>query len=193
MFIRFVAAMGGLLFGYDTIVMAGTQEQVTRQFQLASAMQGQFTTMAIIGCLVGVAITILLGDCVSRKGLLILSSLLLLIGAIGCGLARSATELFWMRWLGGEGVEVASVLSPLYITKTAPPHLRGRLVTVFPLMINLGLLAAAFPIMVVGIPETKGRSLEELESMWMRGRAQAARPAHERPRPPGTADTPQIP
>jgi SP family arabinose:H+ symporter-like MFS transporter len=163
-FICLAATAGGLLFGYDMIVVSGTQEQVARQFHLSSSMQGQFTNMAVIGCLLGVLSTIVLGDRISRKSLLVSSSFLLFLAAIGCGLSRSWPELFFARWLGGVGVGIASVISPLYIAEVSPASFRGRMVTLFQLMINLGILAAA--VINAGLEMCSERA--QLSALWMR-------------------------
>jgi MFS transporter, SP family, arabinose:H+ symporter len=97
MFICVAATTGGFLFGYDMIVVSGTQEQVAQQFHLSSGMQGQFTNMAVIGCLAGVIFTIVCGDRFSRKSLLVSSSFLLLLATIGCGLSESWPQLFFAR------------------------------------------------------------------------------------------------
>jgi MFS transporter, SP family, arabinose:H+ symporter len=142
-FICLVSTLGGLLFGYDMIVISGTQDHVRVQFQLSSVMQGQFTNMAVLGCLLGVVVVIVLGDRLCRKNLLISSSMLLLLSAAWCGFAMSITGLFLARFIGGVGVGIASVISPLYISEASPPNLRGRMVTLFQLMINIGVLLAA--------------------------------------------------
>ena len=143
-FVCIVSALGGLLFGYDTVVIAGTVSMVKSQFALTAAMEGWFVSAALQGCLIGVAIAGWASDRFGRKNVLIMSSLFLLLSALGCGIAPEQYTLIVARIIGGVGVGLASIVSPLYISEISPRHLRGRLVSLFQLTICLGILVAMF-------------------------------------------------
>lgn len=140
--ISLVSAMGGFLFGYETVVIAGTISFVKAQFALSSVMEGWFVSSGLMGCVIGVAFAGRLSDRYGRKIILIFSSLLLTLASIGCGLASDATGLIIFRMIGGMGVGLASIVSPLYISEISPQHLRGRFVSLFQLTITLGIVAA---------------------------------------------------
>lgn len=146
-FITIVAAMGGLLFGYDTVVIAGTITPVKIQFAMTDIMEGFFVSSALWGCALGVAFSGCIADVIDkygRKNTMIQAALLLLISALGCGIAPNMTILIMARFIGGVGVGIASMASPLYISEVSPSHLRGRLVSLFQLTICLGILAAMY-------------------------------------------------
>lgn len=137
-----VSALGGFLFGYDTVVINGTISQVSSQFSLSSAMEGTFVASALFGCMIGSAMAGFLSDGIGRKKTLIVSALLIVVSAIGCGAAWSAWSLIIARWLGGVGVGFASMVCPLYISEISPSHLRGRLVTLFQFAITIGIFVS---------------------------------------------------
>ena len=146
-FISVVAAMGGLLFGYDTVVIAGTISPVKAQFEMSGLMEGFFVSAALWGCALGVAFSGCIADVsdrYGRKNTLIGSAILLFISALGCGITPNVTILIIARFIGGVGVGLASMASPLYISEVSPAHLRGRLVSLFQLTICLGILVAMF-------------------------------------------------
>ena len=143
-FYTFVAALGGLLFGYDTAVINGALPFFTDYFKLTSAMQGWAVSSALIGCIVGAFFIGRLGDKYGRRSMLRIMGLFFLISAIGSGLADSLTTFVIYRFLGGIAIGGASVLSPMYITEIAPPKYRGRLTITFQLSIVLGILVAFF-------------------------------------------------
>lgn len=135
-----VASLGGLLFGFDTAVISGTVERVTRQFELSPLLEGWFAGSALVGCIIGAAIAGFLGDKFGRKPILILSAALFFVSAVGSALPPTFEMLIVARIIGGIGVGVASVLAPLYISEFAPPRLRGRLVAFYQLSIVTGIL-----------------------------------------------------
>ncbi len=139
-----IAALGGFLFGYDTAIISGTISYVNAQFDLNLAAQGWFVSSALVGCVAGVAGAGILSDRFGRKISLLLAALLFLASAIGCMLAPSHSFLISSRLLGGIGVGIASMLSPLYIAEIAPPKIRGRLVALYQFAITLGILVAYF-------------------------------------------------
>ncbi|MBA7582405.1 D-xylose-proton symporter [subsurface metagenome] len=99
---------------------------------------------ALVGCIAGVSVAGVLSDKFGRKKTLLLSALLFCISAIGCAGAPTYTILILYRFLGGIGVGVASMVSPLYISEISPPHLRGRMVTLYQFAITIGILSAYF-------------------------------------------------
>jgi SP family arabinose:H+ symporter-like MFS transporter len=143
-FIAITAALGGFLFGYDTAVISGTIGFVKAKFLLNTAMEGWFVSSALVGCIAGVAVTGELSDRFGRKYSLIASGLLFSISAIGCALSGSHTQLIVYRLIGGVGVGVASMLSPLYISEVSPARIRGRMVALYQFAITLGILCAYF-------------------------------------------------
>ena len=138
-FICVVSALGGLLFGYDTVVISGTVTAVTTQFALTEWLKGLFVAAALAGCMIGAAGAGSLSDAFGRKKVLILSAMLFLVTSVGCALAWSAAALLVFRLLGGMGIGVASMVCPLYISEVSPADLRGRLVTLFQFAITIGI------------------------------------------------------
>ena len=143
-FLAVIAALGGFLFGYDTAIISGTIGFVKTQFALDTIMEGWYVSSALIGTILGVAIAGVLSDKYGRKNILILSGLFFALSAMGCMLSESFTWLVIYRILGGIGVGIASMLSPLYISEIAPAQKRGRLVALYQLAITVGILLAYF-------------------------------------------------
>lgn len=143
-FIAITAALGGFLFGYDTAVISGTISFVKGKFELNTAMEGWFVSSALVGCIAGVAFAGEISDRFGRKYSLMASGLLFSISALGCALSGSHTELIIFRLVGGIGVGVASMLSPLYISEVSPAKVRGRMVALYQFAITLGILCAYF-------------------------------------------------
>ena len=141
-FISVVSALGGILFGYDTGVVSGTISQVTDQFALDTIQKGWYVSSALLGSIIGVACAGVLSDYVGRKRTLIISALLFTILGIGCAVARSFFELVCYRIIGGLGIGMVSIISPLYISELSLPRYRGRLVSMYQLAITVGFLAA---------------------------------------------------
>lgn len=134
-----VAAMGGLLFGYDTAVISGAIGSLQKKFELSPAMTGWAASSAIWGCIIGVIFAGYMSDKFGRKKILILSGLLFAISAIGSAIPTNLTEFVIARLIGGMGVGIASMLSPMYISEIAPAKIRGTLVTLYQLAIVLGI------------------------------------------------------
>ncbi|MBR9998993.1 MAG: sugar porter family MFS transporter, partial [Cyclobacteriaceae bacterium] len=139
-----IASLGGFLFGYDTAVISGTLALVRSQFELNAGMEGWYVSSALVGCIIGVSGAGWLSDRYGRKMVLLLTGALFSISAIGCALSTSFTMLVWYRWIGGVGVGIASMLSPLYISEISPPSIRGRLVTLYQFAIAIGILSSYF-------------------------------------------------
>ncbi|SHJ08044.1 sugar porter family MFS transporter [Pseudozobellia thermophila] len=143
-FLALIAALGGFLFGYDTAIISGTIGFVKTQFDLGTLMEGWYVSSALVGTILGVSFAGVLSDAYGRKNILIVSALFFALSAIGCALSGSFTALVAYRLIGGIGVGVASMLSPLYISEIAPAKSRGRLVALYQLAITLGILVAYF-------------------------------------------------
>ncbi len=137
--ISIVAAIGGLLFGYDTAVIAGAIGFLRDKFELSAAMMGWAASSAIIGCAFGAMFAGKLSDEFGRKKVLILTAILFAISAIGSAIPNNLTQFAIARFIGGLGVGAASMLSPLYISEVAPANIRGKLVTGYQLAIVLGI------------------------------------------------------
>ena len=143
-FYTFVAALGGLLFGFDTAVISGTIPFITDYFALTDVMLGWAVSSALLGCILGALLVGRPADVLGRKRMLILIALLYLISALATGLATNLTIFVIARFIGGLAVGGASVLSPMYISEIAPPKIRGRLVATAQLAIVIGILVAFF-------------------------------------------------
>ncbi len=138
-----VAAMGGLLFGWDWVVIGGAKPFFQRYFGLTSEAQiGWANSCALIGCLVGSLGAATLSDRFGRKRLLILSALIFAVTSVGNGLAHTFTLFIAWRMLGGVAIGLASSLSPMYIAEVAPAQMRGKLVSINQLTIVIGILLA---------------------------------------------------
>ncbi len=143
-FICLVSAMGGLLFGYDWVVIGGAKIFYEQFFDIAGdpGMQGLAMSIALAGCLIGALTAGMLADKLGRKPLLLLSALIFVLTAYGTG-AFSNFHLFLLaRFCGGIAIGIASGLSPMYIAEMAPTHIRGKLVSLNQLTIVIGILAA---------------------------------------------------
>jgi len=143
-FVCLVSTLGGFLFGYDTAVISGTLSFVRTQFSMSSLLEGWFVGSALLGCVVGVAFAGFLADFFGRKKTLFLAAFLLVISAIGCTIPRNLTELIIFRLIGGLGVGIASMLSPLYISEISLAEVRGRMVSLYQFAITIGILFAYF-------------------------------------------------
>jgi len=138
-----VAALGGLLFGWDWVVIGGAKPFFQSYFQLTSATEiGWANSCALIGCLVGALVAGGLSDKFGRKRLLILSAFLFAVTSLGNALAGNFSIFIFWRMLGGVGIGLASNLSPMYIAEIAPAQMRGKLVSVNQLTIVVGILLA---------------------------------------------------
>lgn len=143
-FICLVSAMGGLLFGYDWVVIGGAKPFYELYYQIADnpSNQGLAMTIALIGCLIGAMLCGSLADRIGRKKLLIVAALIFFFSAIATGMADTFSYFLVARFFGGIGIGVASGLSPMYIAEVAPTSIRGKLVSLNQLTIVLGILAA---------------------------------------------------
>ncbi len=143
--ISVVAALGGLLFGYDWVVIGGAKPFFERYFLITNpAVSGWVNSCALVGCLFGAVAAGALSDRYGRKRLLIFSALLFAVTSIGNGTATSLEVFVSWRILGGVAIGLASTLSPMYIAEVAPAALRGKLVSINQLTIVIGILLAQF-------------------------------------------------
>lgn len=134
-----IAAFGGLLFGYDTAVIAGAIGFLETKFQLTPAMTGWAASSAIWGCVIGAMGAGYMSDKFGRKKILIVTAILFAVSAIGSAIPTSLNQFVIARIIGGIGIGAASMLSPLYISEIAPADKRGMLVTLYQLAIVLGI------------------------------------------------------
>ena len=141
-FLSVVAALGGFLFGYDTAVISGTIAQVTQLFQLDALQQGWYVGCALVGSIVGVLFAGILSDKLGRKLTMVISAVLFSTSALGCALSADFTQLVIYRIIGGVGIGVVSIVSPLYISEVAVAQYRGRLVSLYQLAVTVGFLGA---------------------------------------------------
>ncbi len=141
-FISVVAALGGFLFGYDTAVISGTIRDVSVLYGLDPISQGWYVGCALIGSIAGVSVAGVLSDRLGRKPVMILSALLFTVSAVGCAVCATFDQLVVYRIIGGVGIGMVSIVSPLYISEMAVPVYRGRLVSLYQLAVTIGFLGA---------------------------------------------------
>lgn len=135
-----VATLGGLLFGYDTAVISGTVNYLQAHFGLSEMMLGWVVSSAIVGCIIGAAVAGSISDRFGRKAAFFAAATALLISAIGTALPQTVSQLVFFRLIGGVGVGIACIISPMYIAEMAPQRLRGRLVSLNQIAILAGMV-----------------------------------------------------
>lgn len=142
--ITFVSAMGGLLFGYDFVVIGGAKPFYEVFFGITGSpyMQGWVMSSALIGCLLGACVSGMLSDRYGRKKLLLTAAVLFTVSAVGTGATGDLTWFIVYRLLGGVGIGIASNLSPMYIAEVSPSDIRGRFVSINQLTVVVGILSA---------------------------------------------------
>lgn len=141
-FLTVVAAIGGILFGYDTAVISGTTEVVKAQFGLSTGGEGWYVGCALIGSIIGVLVAGMLSDFLGRKKTMLISALLFSISAIGCAFCADFAQLVVFRMIGGFGIGIVSIVSPIYISEVSPAQVRGTMVSLYQLFITIGFLLA---------------------------------------------------
>ena len=160
-------ALGGLLFGYDWVVIGGAKPFYDRYFQLTSpSLEGWAMSCALIGCLFGAISTGVLSDRFGRKRLLSLAALIFALSSLGTGLATHFAVFVAWRMLGGCAIGLASGTSPMYIAEISPAHLRGRLVSLNQLAIVIGILSAQVVNWLIAKPVPRGASAHEILLSW---------------------------
>jgi MFS transporter, SP family, arabinose:H+ symporter len=145
-----VAALGGLLFGFDTAVIAGTTHALTQTFHLSPGALGFTVSSALWGTIIGSMLAGIPGDRFGRRDSLRIMAVLYVVSALGCAFAANLPMLVTARFLGGLGIGGSSVLGPMYIAEIAPAKWRGRLVGLFQFNIVFGILLAYFSNYVFG-------------------------------------------
>lgn len=146
-----VAALGGLLFGFDTAVISGTTSALTAAYGLTDKLLGITVSVAIWGTVIGAMLAALPGERFGRRDSMRGLAILYLISALGCAFAWSWPSLLVFRIIGGLGVGGSSVLGPMYIAEIAPAKLRGRLVGMFQFNVVFGILLAYFSNYIIGL------------------------------------------
>lgn len=141
-FMAIVAAIGGILFGYDTAVISGTTELVKGQFHLTDLREGWYVGCALIGSICGVLVAGSLSDYLGRKLTMLISAALFSISAIGCAVCADFNALVAYRIIGGVGIGIVSIVSPIYISEVSPAKIRGTLVSLYQLAVTVGFLLA---------------------------------------------------
>jgi sugar porter (SP) family MFS transporter len=161
------AALGGLLFGYDWVVIGGAKPFFERFFGLTdAAIKGWANSCALIGCLFGASFAGWLSDKSGRKRLLLFSAFLFASTSVGIGFSQEFVAFVIWRILGGVAIGLASSLSPMYIAEIAPAHMRGKLVAINQLTIVIGILAAQLVNYAIAESITPGISEEMIRNSW---------------------------
>src|ERR1039458_4641853 len=160
-------ALGGLLFGYDWVVIGGAKPFYELYFHLASpALQGWAMSCALIGCLIGSVSSGGLSNRFGRKRLLTLAALVFALSSLGTGLAPQFISFVIWRMLGGYAIGLASGISPMYIAEISPAHLRGRLVSLNQLAIVCGILFAQVVNWLIARPVPTGATAQQILLSW---------------------------
>ncbi len=146
-----VAALGGLLFGFDTVVISGTTQALTDLFHLSPLALGVTVSSALAGTIIGSMLAGIPGDAYGRRDSLRILAVLYFVSAVGCGFAWNWTALVVFRVIGGLAIGGSSVLGPMYIAEIAPAKYRGRLVGLFQFNVVFGILLAYFSNYLMGI------------------------------------------
>jgi MFS transporter, SP family, arabinose:H+ symporter len=146
-----VAALGGLLFGFDTAVIAGTTSALTRTWNLSPSGLGLTVASALVGTILGAMLAGIPGDRLGRRDSLRLMAILYLVSALGCAFSWDWYSLVFFRFIGGLGIGGSSVLGPMYIAEIAPARWRGRLVGFFQFNVVAGILIAYLSNYLVGL------------------------------------------
>lgn len=171
LFICFISAMGGFLFGYDWVVIGGAKIFYEPFFAIegSAALRGWAMSSALLGCLVGAGFSGRWSDKYGRKKLLIAAALLFLVSAVGTGIADRFSWFIFYRIVGGLGIGIASNVSPIYIAEVSPANMRGRLVSLNQLTIVLGILSAQLANWLIGnlfAGDAAGLTAEGIEYAW---------------------------
>ncbi|MEN6310815.1 MAG: sugar porter family MFS transporter [Acidobacteriota bacterium] len=162
-----VSAMGGLLFGYDWVVIGGAKPFYEKFFNLTTPAQiGWAMSSALAGCLLGSLVSGVLSDRFGRKKLLILAGLLFTVTGVLTALAPSFAFFIANRLLGGVAIGLASNLSPMYIAEISPPEVRGKFVSVNQLTIVIGILAAQVVNWLIARPVPAGATAADILNSW---------------------------
>ncbi|MGI9526579.1 MAG: sugar porter family MFS transporter [Weeksellaceae bacterium] len=164
LFITIVASLGGLLFGYDTGIINGTQYYFSQYFELSAAMKGWVVGSALLGCLVGAVASGKISTMIGRRNSLILSAILFFVSSLGSGLPsflpQSVELLVIFRILGGLGIGLASMNAPTYISEISPAAIRGKMVSYYQLAVVTGFFIVFLVTYFIGESYTIQQNLE---------------------------------
>lgn len=166
--ISMVSALGGLLFGYDWVVIGGAKPFYERFFDITTSanLQAWAMSSALIGCILGAVVSGVISDKFGRKWPLLLSAFLFTVASLGTGLASAYWVFVVFRIVGGVGIGLASALSPMYIAEVAPSHLRGRFVALNQMTLVVGILAAQIVNLLIADKVPAGVSDAFIRSSW---------------------------
>src|SRR5215204_861435 len=137
-----VAALGGLLFGYDTGIISGALLFITKDFQLNAFLEGFIVSSLLLGAVVGAGLSGALSDRLGRRTIILVAATIFAIGAVGAGLSPNVGMLIFFRFFLGLGVGTASALVPSYISESAPTGVRGSVSSLFQVAIRIGIVVA---------------------------------------------------
>ncbi|HTR66684.1 MAG TPA: sugar porter family MFS transporter [Terriglobales bacterium] len=161
------AALGGLLFGYDWVVIGGAKPFYEKFFHLSQpSLQGWAMSCALVGCLIGALVSGELSDHYGRKRLLMLAALVFGVSSVGTGMAGTLSHFVIWRILGGFAIGLASSLSPMYIAEIAPAEQRGKLVSVNQLAIVVGILLAQVVNWLIAKPVPVNATFDQILASW---------------------------
>ncbi len=138
--VSIVAALGGLLFGFDTAIIAGATRFLKDQFHLTAFGEGLAVSIVLIGCMAGALVAGAASDRLGRKRFLLISAVLFFVSSLGCAIPQNLVQFLIFRFVGGLAIGSVSIVSPLYISEIAPAKIRGALVSVNQMAIVSGIL-----------------------------------------------------
>lgn len=165
--ISVTAACGGLLFGYDWVVIGGAKPFYEVYFGIDSeAMAGWAVSSALVGCIIGAPLSAIMSEKYGRKKTLLLAAFLFVISAMGTAMAGSFSAFVMFRIVGGLGIGLAATISPMYIAEISPPDRRGKMVVVNQLMIVIGILAAQLINLMIAEPAALVQGSQEELMSW---------------------------
>lgn len=164
-FLSLAAALGGFLFGYDAAVISGTISQISKQFSLDEIMQGWYVGCALIGSIAGVAMGGVISDTFGRKRTLLVSAILFAVSSVWCAIASDFDHLVYARMIGGVGIGIVSIVSPLYISEISVAQYRGRMVSLYQLAVTVGFLGAY--LVNFALLSYSKAGAEDLKSPWL--------------------------
>jgi sugar porter (SP) family MFS transporter len=166
--ISMISAMGGLLFGYDWVVIGGAKPFYERFFDIATSpnLQAWAMSSALIGCVVGALLSGMMSDRYGRKRLLMLSAFLFTVASVGTGATSDYNVFVIFRMLGGVGIGLASTLSPMYIAEIAPSYIRGKFVSLNQMTIVVGILLAQVINLMIAQDLPAGATDEFIRASW---------------------------
>jgi len=143
-FVSIIAALGGLLFGFDTAIIAGATRFLKDEFGLNAFGEGLAVSIVLIGCMFGAMIAGAASDRLGRRRFLLVSAVLFFVSSLGCAVPQNLAQFLIFRFIGGLAIGSVSIVSPLYISEIAPAAIRGALVSVNQMAIVSGILIAYF-------------------------------------------------